>query len=399
MTLFPFNAIVEQKLLKRALMLNAVNPAVGGVLVKGQSGTAKSTAVRGLAELMPEIAVTRDCPFSCDPDAPCTRCAELADSGEAPVAITRKQRVVDLPLNATEDRIAGTLDLSRALREGVKALEPGLLAQANRGILYIDEINLLDDHLVDLLLDAAALGVNTVEREGISVSHPARFLLVGTMNEEEGELRPQIADRLALTVAVEPLNDADARAEVMRRRERFARDPAAFADEHNDAQAALSTVLPRASQLVGDVQAPEEHYRAIAQLVLRTGVGSHRADIAVLECAKAMAALGGRTETTVDDVAEAAALVLPHRVSGDPFEPALTLDAAEIRRIVDDVLERRPAQKKRARRLSRRHVRGRARRTTACRSAPGARRACVRAAEPANLPRTSSKWSTQQIAG
>jgi magnesium chelatase subunit I len=221
--LFPFTAVVRQERLKRALLLNAVNPAVGGVLVKGPSGTGKSTAVRGLAALLPEIDVVADCPFSCDPDRPgCESCRSRSDLPR----IRRRRRIVDLPLNATEDRVAGTVDIARALREGERALEPGLLAEANRGILYVDEINLLDDHLVDLLLDAAALGVNVVEREGVSLAHPARFLLVGTMNEEEGELRPQIADRLGLQVEVEPIGEPKARAEVMRRREAFTRDPA-----------------------------------------------------------------------------------------------------------------------------------------------------------------------------
>src|SRR3954464_14350056 len=225
MNVFPFTAVVGQERLKTALLLNAVNPAVGGVLVKGPSGTGKATAVRGLAPLLPEIDVVADCPFSCDPARPA--CPLCAGRDELPVA-RRRRRIVDLPLNATEDRVAGSVDIAAPLGEGVRALEPGLLAEANRGILYVDEINLLDDHLTDVLLDAAALGVNVVEREGVSVSHPARFLLVGTMNEEEGELRPQIADRLGLEVEVEALAAPESRAEIVRRREAFGTDPAAF---------------------------------------------------------------------------------------------------------------------------------------------------------------------------
>ncbi len=354
MTFFPFTAIVKQEQLKKALLLNAINPAVGGLLIQGESGTAKSTAVRGLAELMPEITVTEGCPFSCAPTAPCRHCTERAASGVELVAHTRPRRVVDLPLNATEDRIAGALDLARALRDGVKALEPSLLAEANRGILYIDEINLLGDHLVDLLLDAAALGVNTVEREGISVSHPARFLLVGTMNEEEGELRPQIADRLGLTVRVEPLPDAAGRAAVMRRREIHALDPAALAAEYAESQTSLRDSLRGASERVGQVAVAEAQYTAIARLVLQIGIGSHRADIAVLECSKALAALAGRDATTASDIAEAAELVVPHRLVSDPFEPTEAPDAAELKRILDELIEQPLAQKKRARRDRRR---------------------------------------------
>lgn len=347
MPLFPFTAIVEQERLKKGLLLNAVNPAVGGMLIQGESGTAKSTAVRGLAELLPEIAVNEGCPFSCDPTMPCGRCREYAAAGRAPAATSRRRRVVDLPLNATDDRVAGTLDIARALREGVKALEPGLLADANRGILYIDEINLLDDHLVDLLLDAAALGVNTVEREGVSVSHPARFLLVGTMNEEEGELRPQIADRLGLSVRIEPLVSTDARAEVMRRRERFTQDPERFVSEQEPAQAELSERLEQASALLERLRVPAEQYAAIAQMVTQAGVGSHRADIGVLECSKAIAALAGRDETSLDDIVEAAGLVLPHRVTDDPFDPEPAVEETELRRILESALDGRTAQKKR----------------------------------------------------
>jgi Mg-chelatase subunit ChlI len=310
-----------------------VNPAVGGVLIKGPSGTGKSTAVRGLAELLPEIDVVADCPFSCDPAAPCSVCRRRDE--ELPAA-RRRRRIVDLPLNATEDRVAGSVDIALALKEGARALEPGLLAEANRGILYVDEINLLDDHLTDILLDAAALGVNTVEREGVSISHPARFLLIGTMNEEEGELRPQIADRIGLQVEVEAVREPGARAEVMRRREAFTGDAAAMAAQWAGRQDALRARLAEAE--ARSPRLPDELYGAIARLVVNTGVASHRADVTVVECAKALAALDAREEVTADDVVGAADLALGHRLPFDPFAPAPSLDTKVLRRVLDEAL-------------------------------------------------------------
>ncbi len=345
MQVFPFTAIVDQGNLKQALLLNAVNPAIGGLLIKGPSGTAKSTAVRGLAELLPEIEVVADCPFGCAPRQPCRSCRAREDAGETLQAVTRRRRVVNLPLNATEDRISGTIDLTRALRDGEKALEPGLLAEANRGVLYIDEINLLDDHLVDVLLDAAALGVNVVEREGVSVSHPARFLLVGTMNEEEGELRPQIADRLGLTISAAPLDQSELRVEIMRRRERFTSDPNAMTEEWAPAQAALAEDVRRAAELLSKVRVPDSLYTAIAKLGRRVGVGSHRGDIAVLEGAKAIAAMEGRTEVTIEDVVAGGALALNHRVEADPFETVRQLNAVEVRRALEAILADEPKKK------------------------------------------------------
>ena len=318
------------------------------MLVQGPSGTGKSTAVRGLAELLPEIDVVTGCPFSCSPDEPCAACAERHQRGEELPRARRRRRLVNLPLNATEDRVAGSVDIARALREGVKALEPGLLAEANRGILYVDEINLLDDHLTDVLLDAAAFGVNVVEREGISLSHPARFLLVGTMNPEEGDLRPQIADRIGLHVEVEALPAPAARAEVMRRREAFTRDPARFAAEWAPAQAGLVARVERAERLIGSVRVPDQLYRAIARLVVEADVSSHRADVAILECAKAIAALDGREATETEDVLTAASLALGHRLRYDPFEPVPELDERRLRRMLEDVLEVEAAEKKAA---------------------------------------------------
>jgi Mg-chelatase subunit ChlI len=318
-----------------------VNPNVGGVLIRGPSGIGKSTAVRGLTELLPEIDVVVGCAFGCDPARPeCPTCRARVAEG-APLSFARRRRsIVNLPLNATEDRIAGSLDLERALHDGVKALEPGLLAEANRGILYIDEINLLDDHLSDLLLDAAALGVNTVEREGIAVSHPARFLLVGTMNPEEGDLRVQIADRIGLHVDVEPLTDALHRAEIIRRREAFAIDADGFTAAFATEQERLAAAIARAGELIGRVRAPDRLYGAIAELVMSFGIGSHRADISVLECAKALAALDGREEVSPLDVRDAAALALGHRLTADVFGPPPTVDEQRLDRALEEILGR-----------------------------------------------------------
>jgi magnesium chelatase subunit D len=332
---FPFTAIVGQERLKRALLVNAVNPAVGGLLVSGPTGTAKSTAVRGLLDLLGEIEVVAGCPFACDPAAP--ECALCVGRGESLPALRRRRQLVTLPLNATEDRVAGSLDVARALNEGVLALAPGLLAEANRGILYVDEINLLDDHLGDILLDAAAMGVNVVEREGISVEHPARFLLVGTMNPEEGDLRPQIADRIGLRVDVLALADPRERGEVLRRREAFTADPAAFAASHAREQAALRERI--ADEQARVVRVPGELYAAIGAMVTRLGVTSHRGDVTVLECAKALAALDGRDEVAAADVRAAATLALDHRRSADPLAPVPPLTDEEVEHALEAALE------------------------------------------------------------
>jgi Mg-chelatase subunit ChlI len=262
--------------------------------------------------------------------------------------VHRRRRIVDLPLNATEDRVAGTVDVARALQEGVRALEPGLLAEANRGILYVDEINLLDDHLTDVLLDAAALGVNAVEREGVSVSHPARFLLVGTMNEEEGELRPQIADRIGLEVEVAALADPGSRAEVVRRREAFSRDPEGFRREWAAAQSELAGRIASAEARLPGVRLADALYAAVGELVVRSGVDSHRADITIVECAKAVAALAGRNEAGTDDVLAAAELALGHRLAVDPFGPAPRVEPQLLRRVLEEALEVEVTPKKAA---------------------------------------------------
>ncbi|MCL5960244.1 MAG: ATP-binding protein [Chloroflexi bacterium] len=324
----PFTAIVNQERMKKALLLNAINPMIGGVLISGQRGTAKSTAVRALAELLPEVEVVAGCPFNCNPHSSammCPSCREKFQGGEIRVE-RRRMWIVDLPLNATEDRVIGALDISEALKHGIKALQPGLLAAANQGILYIDEINLLDDHIVDILLDAAAMGVNVVEREGISLSHPTRFILVGTMNPKEGELRPQITDRIGLQVGVESVNDIARRTLILQREEAFTRDSGAFFAAWEKEQDRLRERVARAKQLLPQVEIPLAIHKAIATLGQRLKVEGHRAEISTLRCAITLAAFHGRKMVTQEDVAEAAELAFPHRLNVD--QPLAAADPA-----------------------------------------------------------------------
>lgn len=331
-TPYPFTAIVGQDDLRLGLLLNAVSPAVGGVLVRGEKGTAKSTAVRALAALMPEVAVVPGCRFSCDPASPDPACPD--GPHETGSGVSRAARTVELPVGASEDRLVGALDIERALAEGVKAFEPGLLADAHRGILYVDEVNLLHDHLVDLLLDAAAMGASYVEREGVSVRHAARFLLVGTMNPEEGELRPQLLDRFGLTVEVAASRETDLRVEVVRRRLAYDDDPAAFAARWADEEGALRARIVAARALLPHVVLGDGALRQIAATCAAFEVDGMRADIVMARTATALAAWAGRTGVLAEDVRQAALLALPHRRRRNPFDaPGLDEDK------LDDTLE------------------------------------------------------------
>ncbi|WDM16219.1 putative cobaltochelatase [Streptomyces lavenduligriseus] len=324
-TPYPFTAVVGQDDLRLALLLNAVSPAVGGVLVRGEKGTAKSTTVRALSALLPEVAVVPGCRFSCDPNSPDPECP---DGPHEPGSGTqRPARMVELPVGASEDRLVGSLDIERALAEGVKSFEPGLLAQAHRGILYVDEVNLLHDHLVDVLLDAAAMGASYVEREGVSVRHAARFLLVGTMNPEEGELRPQLLDRFGLTVEVAASREPDQRVEVVRRRLAYDDDPAAFAAQWAQEEAAVRQRIVAARELLPQVRLGDAALRQIAATCAAFEVDGMRADIVMARTATALAAWAGRTDVLAEDVRQAALLALPHRRRRAPFDaPGLDED-------------------------------------------------------------------------
>lgn len=320
---YPFTAIVGQERMKRALILNAVNPRIGGVLIRGERGTAKSTAARGLAALLPEVRAVSDCRFNCDPGSPttwCTECRERAASGEELPTVVLSTSFVDLPVSATEDRVVGTLDIERAIKEGERHFEPGVLAAANRGLLYIDEVNLLDDHVVDLLLDSAALGMNIVEREGISFSHPSRYILIGTMNPEEGDLRPQLLDRFALSVDIRGLANPDDRVMIMERNLAYEADPPGFRGEWQEQEQALSQQIAAARELVHGVSYSGANLHAIAGLTSSLQVDGHRADLVILKSAKAQAAFEGRNAIHEGDIARAAELALPHRLRKGLFQ-------------------------------------------------------------------------------
>jgi Mg-chelatase subunit ChlI len=322
---YPFTAIVGQDRMKRALILNAIDMRIGGVLIRGERGTGKSTAARALAALLPEIKVIVDSPFSDDPDYPSTwsdETRERAESGDDMPVARRKTRFVDLPVSATEDRVVGTLDIEKAIQRGERHFEPGVLASANRGILYVDEVNLLDDHVVDLLLDSAAMGVNVVEREGISFSHPARFILVGTMNPEEGDLRPQLLDRFALSVEVHGIQEAGERMEILERHIACEADPEGFREAWATAEQRLTERISAARELVDHVAYDRRDLFAIATLTSSLNIDGHRADLVILKTARAQAAFDGRDRINQHDILLAAELALPHRLKRGPFADA-----------------------------------------------------------------------------
>ncbi len=324
--IYPFTAIVGQERMRRALILNAVDTRIGGVLIRGERGTAKSTAARALAALLPQVKVVDDCRFGCDPDKPATWCTECrerfaASRHELPFH-ARTTPFVNLPVSATEDRVVGTLDIEQAIQKGERHFEPGVLANANRGLLYIDEVNLLDDHVVDVLLDSAAMGVNVVEREGISFTHPARFILVGTMNPEEGELRPQLLDRFALSVDIVGIRDARERVTIMERNLAFETDPEEFRRQWMPKEAEVSRQIEHARVLVDQVTYTSRDLLSIAALTASLNVDGHRADLVILKAARAQAAYEGRTQINDHDIALAAELALPHRIKRTPFQQA-----------------------------------------------------------------------------
>jgi len=340
---FPFTAIVGQDLMKKALLLNAIDPTIGGVLIKGDKGTGKSTAVRALADLLPEIRVVKDCPFNCHPEdlrLMCQSCRErYKREGKLPW-IKKKMTVVDMPLSATEDMVVGTIDIKKALKEGIKALEPGILARANRNILYIDEVNLLDDHLVNILLDAAAMGVNIVEREGVSVYHPSRFILVGTMNPEEGELRPQILDRFGLCVEVNALTSKEDRLKVIEYRREFDSDPWKFKERFKEEQEKLRERIINAQKILPEISISKDILEKIVEITTSLGIKTHRADIVMEKTARAIAALDGRLHVTEEDIKEAAILALPHRIRQQPFEKGMTIT----KETIESILQSKPKE-------------------------------------------------------
>lgn len=320
-SIFPFTAIVGQERMTMALILNAINPRIGGVLIRGERGTAKSTASRAMAALLPDIETFVDSPFNDDPNSPDSWSDWVKERDSAKLAVDKRRiRFVDLPVSATEDRVVGTLDIEKAIKRGERHFEPGILAAANRGLLYVDEVNLLDDHVVDLLLDSAAMGVNVVEREGISFSHPARFILVGTMNPEEGDLRPQLLDRFALCVDIHSISDAESRMKILERSLAFEQDSETFYQTWQPKEQAIAENIIHARELLPNINYTRRDVYTVAELMAEMKVDGHRGDIVILKTAIAHAAYHGRSKVTLEDILTAAELALPHRLKRQPFQ-------------------------------------------------------------------------------
>lgn len=320
---FPFTAIVGQEEMKLALILNVIDPKIGGVIIMGDRGTGKSTTIRALADLLPEMEVVKDDPYNShptDPEIMGDEVRNLIESDKTPETTFKKVAMIDLPLGATEDRVCGTIDIEKALTEGVKAFEPGLLAKANRGILYVDEVNLLDDHLVDILLDSAASGWNTVEREGISIRHPARFVLVGSGNPEEGELRPQLLDRFGMHAEIRTVKDPELRVQIVEQRSNFDKDPDTCLQENSQEQERLKEIIIAAQKTLEKVVLNKEYRVKISQICGELDVDGLRGDIVTNRAAKAFAAYNNRTEVTTEDIEKIITLCLRHRLRKDPLE-------------------------------------------------------------------------------
>ncbi len=332
---YPFSAIVGQEEMKQALLVAAVEPTIGGVLIFGDRGTGKSTAVRALATLLPQIEVIANCSYNCAPDTPQGLCQVCTGTGSRK-SQKRRVPVVDMPLGVTEDRVIGALNLERALSHGEKSFEPGLLANANRGFLYIDEVNLLEDHLVDLLLDVAATGENVVEREGLSVRHPARFVLVGSGNPEEGDLRPQLLDRFGLSVDVKTPDDLETRIEVVKRRDAYERDPKEFLKKWKRRDQKIRRQIVDASSKLEEVEVPDQVLRLVAQLCVSLGTDGLRGELTVIRAARAVAALEGHSEVEIDHVRQIALPALRHRLRRDPLDEAGS--SVRVERAVDELL-------------------------------------------------------------
>jgi magnesium chelatase subunit I len=338
--IFPFTAIVGQEEMKLSLELNVIDPKIGGVIIMGDRGTGKSTTIRAIADLLPEIEVVKDDPFNShltDPELMSTDVLNLIKDDVALEKDFIKIPMVDLPLGATEDRVCGTIDIEKALTEGIKAFEPGLLAKANRGILYVDEVNLLDDHLVDILLDSAASGWNTVEREGISIRHPARFVLVGSGNPEEGELRPQLLDRFGMHAEIRTVREPVLRVQIVEERTSFDRDPQEWIDTYKDQQNELRESLIAAKNILPDVKMDYENRVRISQVCSELKVDGLRGDIVVNRAAKAYTAFNSRTDVTVDDISKIITLCLRHRLRKDPLE---SIDSGDkVKKVFNEIFE------------------------------------------------------------